>query len=143
MKSRESLVRLKRFQVEEKRRRVQQIELMIAEFEKMARDLDEQIRVEQERSGIRDQNHFAYPTFAKAAAQRRDNLKASAQELQSQLEGAQDELLGATDELRKYELMAERDQERERASQPPADGQAADEPAPRRGRPLAGERRSV
>lgn len=143
MKSRESLVRLKRFQVEEKRRRVQQIELMIAEFEKMARDLDEQIRVEQERSGIRDQNHFAYPTFAKAAAQRRDNLKASAHELQSQLEGAQDELLAATDELRKYELMAERDQERERASQPPADGQAADEPAPRRGRPLAGERRSV
>ncbi len=35
MKSRESLVRLKRFQVEEKRRRVQQIELMIAEFEKI------------------------------------------------------------------------------------------------------------
>ncbi len=146
MKSRESLIRLKRFQAEEKRRRVQQIELMIAEFERMARDLEDQIKIEQERSGIRDQSHFAYPTFAKAASQRRDNLRASAQDLQSQLETAQDELLAATDELRKHELLAERDLERERGAAS-VDGAAV--PAPgdkpsRRGRnPLAGERRSV
>ena len=36
MKSRESLIRLKRFQVEEKRRRLSQIETMIAEFDRMA-----------------------------------------------------------------------------------------------------------
>ncbi|SHG76948.1 flagellar export protein FliJ [Kaistia soli DSM 19436] len=139
MKSRESLIRLKRFQAEEKRRRVQQIELMIAEFERMARDLEDQIKIEQERSGIRDQSHFAYPTFAKAASQRRDNLLASAQELQTQLETAQDELLAATDELRKHELLAERDQERERGT-----GDAdAKEPARRGRQTLAGERRSV
>lgn len=140
MKSRESLIRLKRFQAEEKRRRVRQIELMIAEFEKMARDLEEQIKIEQERSGIRDQNHFAYPTFAKAASQRRDNLRASAQELQTQLETAQDELIAATDELRKHEQLAERDLERSGA---PAE-EAPAEQGSRRGRhPLAGERRSV
>ncbi len=146
MKSRESLIRLKRFQAEEKRRRVQQIELMIAEFERMARDLEDQIKIEQERSGIRDQSHFAYPTFAKAASQRRDNLRASAQDLQTQLETAQDELIAATDELRKHELLAERDQERERGAAT-ADGTAVpgtgEKPA-RRGRSsLAGERRSV
>ncbi len=81
MKSRESVIRLKRFHVEEKRRQVAQIETMIAEFERMAKDLDDQIHAEQERSGIRDANHFAYPTFAKAATQRRDNLSASADEL--------------------------------------------------------------
>ncbi|HWJ74718.1 MAG TPA: flagellar export protein FliJ [Kaistia sp.] len=142
MKSRESLIRLKRFQAEEKRRRVQQIELMIAEFERMARDLEDQIKIEQERSGIRDQSHFAYPTFAKAASQRRDNLRASAQELQVQLETAQDELLAATDELRKHELLAERDQERDRGA---ASGDPVGDKEPaRRGRhPLAGERRSV
>ena len=32
MKSRDTLIRLKRFQFEEKRRRVRQIELMMAEF---------------------------------------------------------------------------------------------------------------
>jgi flagellar export protein FliJ len=143
MKSaRDSLIRLKRFQADEKRRQVKQIEMMIAEFEKMARDLDDQIHVEQERSGIRDVNHFAYPTFAKAAMQRRDNLRASALELQGQLEAAQDDLLVAMDELKKHELLAERDHDRERA--PHEAAEAAPEPEGRRARPhLAGERRSL
>lgn len=141
MKSRESLIRLKRFQADEKRRRVQQIELMIAEFGRMARELDEQIRLEQERSGIRDENHFAYPTFAKAASQRRDNLRASALELQGQLEAAQDDLLAAADEVRTYELMVERDQERERGNPPPEAGSEL-RPA-RRGRHVAAERRDA
>jgi hypothetical protein len=54
MKSRNSLIRLKRFQVDEKRRQVMQIEMMIAEFERMASELDEQILTEQKRSGITD-----------------------------------------------------------------------------------------
>ena len=89
MKSRNSLIRLKRFQVDEKRRQVMQIEMMIAEFERMAAELDEQILTEQKRSGITDITHFAYPTFAKAAMGRRDNLMGSANDLRGQLEAAQ------------------------------------------------------
>ncbi|EFG4742169.1 flagellar export protein FliJ, partial [Escherichia coli] len=65
MKSRENLVRLKRFQVSEKRRQIAQLDLMIGEFERMATELDAQISSEERKSGITDQNHFAYPTFAK------------------------------------------------------------------------------
>ncbi len=122
MKSRESLVRLKRFQVEEKRRRVQQIELMIAEFEKMARDLDEQIRAEQERSGIRDQNHFAYPTFAKAARLRRDNLRNSQADLAQQRSAAEALLNEAEAELAKAELLESRDS---RVREPETGGRSA------------------
>ena len=43
MKSRDTLIRLKRFQVEEKRRRLAQIEMMISEFTRMATDLDREI----------------------------------------------------------------------------------------------------
>src|SRR6185295_12161440 len=78
MKSRETLIRLKKFQVDEKRRKVMQIEGMIAEFERMANDLEREIKVEQDRAGIHDPTHFAYPTYAKAAIQRRENLKHSA-----------------------------------------------------------------
>ena len=78
MKSHEAHIRLKTFQVDDKRRKVQQIETMIAEFERMANDLDREIRVEQDRSGIHDPAHYAYPTYAKAALARRDNLKHSA-----------------------------------------------------------------
>src|SRR6478609_4818154 len=75
MKSRDTLIRLKRFQVDEKRRRVAQIEMMISEFDRMAADLDREIAAEEQKAGIADPNHFAYPTYARAAAQRRDNLR--------------------------------------------------------------------
>ena len=64
MKSRESHVRLKEFQVNEKRRQLQQLQLMMAEFERMAKELEIQIVLEEKKSGISDPNHFAYPTFA-------------------------------------------------------------------------------
>lgn len=110
MKSRDGLIRLKRFHVEEKRRQVSQIEAMIAEFERMAKELNDQIVAEQERSGIHDAGHFAYPTFAKAATQRRDNLAASANELKGQLENARAEFDEAVADLEKLEAIAERDQ---------------------------------
>ena len=115
MKSRETLIRLKKFQVDEKRRKVMQIESMIAEFERMAGDLEREIKVEQDRANIHDPAHFAYPTYAKAAIQRRENLKRSADELKGQLNDAKDALSEAFEELKKVELLDERDQMRERA----------------------------
>jgi hypothetical protein len=109
MKSRDGLIRLKRFHVEEKRRQVTQIETMIAEFERMAKELDDQILAEQQRSGIHDINHFAYPTFAKAAMQRRDNLLASAGELKQQLAGARAEFEAAVEDMDKMQALADRD----------------------------------
>src|SRR5437868_7910289 len=114
MKSRDTLIRLKKFQVDEKRRKVMQIEGMIAEFERIATDLEREIKVEQDRAGIHDPGHFAYPTYAKAAMQRRENLKRSAGELRSQLDDARATLGEAFEELKKVELLDERDQMRER-----------------------------
>jgi len=115
MKSRETLIRLRKFQADEKRRKVAQIEAMIAEFDRIATDLDREILFEQERSGIHDPGHFAYPTYAKAAMTRRDNLRRSADELKIQLADARAALSEAFEELKKVELLDERDQMRERA----------------------------
>ena len=98
MKSRETLIRLKQLQVDEKRGKVAQIESMIAEFECIAGDLEREIRTEQGRAGIHDTTHFAYPTYAKAAIQRRENLKNSADELKVQLNDAKDALAEAFEE---------------------------------------------
>jgi flagellar export protein FliJ len=117
MKSRETLIRLRKFQVDEKRRRVAQIEGMIAEFERMATDLEREIQAEQDRAGIHDPGHFAYPTYAKAAIQRRENLKRSADELKGQLDDAKAVLGEAFEELKKVELLDERDQMRERTAE--------------------------
>ena len=117
MKARDTLIRLRKFQVDEKRRKVIQIEGMIAEFDRMAADLDREIVAEQERSGIRDPAHFAYPTYAKAAIVRRNNLKKSAEDLEERLAEAREALADALEELNKVELLDERDHQRELASE--------------------------
>ena len=132
MKSRDSLIRLKRFQVDEKRRQVTQIEMMIADFARMISDLDDQIVGEQNRVGIHDIAHFAYPTFAKAAMQRRDNLKVSVKDLEDKLADARDALAAAVEEMKKIELIEERDQARERAERDQAEQDALDEVATQR-----------
>jgi flagellar export protein FliJ len=116
MKSRETLIRLKKFQVDDKRRQVAQIEGMIAEFERMSKDLEREIQAEQDRAGIHDPAHFAYPTYAKAAIVRRDNLQRSTDELRAQLTDAKEALAEAFEELKKVELLDERDQQRDRAA---------------------------
>jgi len=117
MKSRDAVSRLKRFEVEEKQRKVAEIEMMIGDFGQMAQDLDRQIAIEQERAGVSDTNHYAYPTFAKAAIQRRDNLLASTADLESKLSAARATLAEAFEELKKIELLEERDAERMKIEQ--------------------------
>ncbi len=109
MKSRESVLRLKRFQVQEKARQVAQIETMISQFKSMADDLDGQIAYEEKKAGIDDVNHFAYPTFAKAARLRRENLQTSIQDLQDQHAAARLALTDVEEELAKAEKLEERD----------------------------------
>lgn len=117
MKSRDTLIRLKRFQVDEKRRRVAQIQMMIADFDRMAVDLDREIANEEQKAGISDPAHFAYPTYARAASQRRDNLRRSALELNGQLEDAKAELGEAFEDLKKVEILEDRERSVERAAE--------------------------
>jgi flagellar export protein FliJ len=115
MKSRETLIRLKRFQVDEKRRQVAQIEQMIAEFERMATDLEREIKTEEQRAGITDTAHFAYPTYARAAMVRRDNLRGSANDLKDKLDAAKAALAEAFEDLKKVEILEDRERASERA----------------------------
>src|SRR5215813_5541859 len=110
MKSRETLIRLKKFQVDEKRRKVAQID-------RIAGELEREIKIEQDRAGIHDPAHFAYPTYAKAATSRRENLKHSTDELRVQLDDAKAALGEAFEELKKVEMLDERDQQREKAEE--------------------------
>lgn len=126
MKSRDTLIRLRRFQVDEKRRRVTQIEMMMADFQRMAVELDREVSVEESRAGISDVAHFAYPTYARAAAARRDNMRQSAQALEGQLDEAKAELGEAFEELKKVEILDDRERSAERAAEAVRDQAAMD-----------------
>ena len=110
---RDNLVRLTRFKVIEKRRQVEQLELMMDEFARMAAELDNQIANEEKKSGITDAAHFAYPTFAKAARTRRDNLTNSVKDLKVQINAARLSFEEAEAELAHAEKLESREGARE------------------------------
>jgi flagellar protein FliJ len=114
MKSRDTLLRAKRFEASETARKVGDLEHMIREFEQMATDLDRQISAEEDRTGVKDVTHFAYSTFAKAACQRRMNLQASIEGLAAKLDAAIRERDAAQADLAAATVPDARDQVRGR-----------------------------
>ena len=102
-----------RFEYDEKRQQVNDLEMMIADFRRMANDLDQQIKIEQQAAGVSDVNHFAYPTFARAAITRRDNLRSSVAELEKRLDRARQEALEAFEQLKLSELAGDLEAQRQ------------------------------
>jgi flagellar FliJ protein len=101
-------IRLKRFRLAECQRRVAQLQLMIAEFDRRSSEVERDINFEHNRTKIHDPKHFAYSTFAKSLLERRENLKRSIQEFGVKLEDAKGEANEALDDLNKLELLQER-----------------------------------
>lgn len=114
MPTRHGQDRARRFEVEERQQKVADIEAMIADFTRVADELDRQASYEEQRAGISDPRHFAYPMYAKAARQRRDNLHASIRDLTARLAEARDELEAARAELHSAESLASREPQRGR-----------------------------
>ena len=106
MRSKESMLRLHRFKVEDKRRQVAEIEFMISDMEAKVTEFNKQIELEEKRTGVGDINHFNYSMTAKSIRVRGDNIKKSVCDLAEQLEKAKVELSEEEAELRKIELLA-------------------------------------
>ena len=109
MRSRETLLRLHRFRTEEKRRQVADMDFMIQDFMRKYEDLDAQVKFEESRNGVTDPAHFNYSLSAKAARGRRDNVMRSIAELKDQLAEAQAALAVEEQELRRVEMLAEKE----------------------------------
>ena len=108
MRSKETLLRLHRFKCEEKLRQAGEIELMITDFQRKGTELDLQIEMEEKRSGVSDPKHFSYSMTAKSIRDRKENLMRSLAGLKDQLARAQEALEDERSELRKIELMVEK-----------------------------------
>jgi flagellar FliJ protein len=121
MRSRETLLRLHRFRTEEKRRQVADMDFMIQDFTRKFDELDAQVKFEESRNGVTDPAHFNYSLSAKAARGRRDNLMRSITELKDQMAEAQAALAAEEEELRRVEMLAEK----EAGSASPMPAQAA------------------
>lgn len=112
MTTQPSVLRARQFEIAEKRQQLADLEGMIADFRRMAADLDQQIEAEHQRAGVRDPNHFAYPPFAKAARRRRENLLASVADLAGKAEAARGEVDRLEADLVRLQQSSGRNEER-------------------------------
>jgi hypothetical protein len=109
MRSRETLLRLHRFRTEERRRQAADIDTMIQDLAKKFDELDQHVRFEEGRNGVTDPNSVNYSMAAKAARGRRDNLQKSISELKEQKATVVAMLADEEADLRKVELLMEKE----------------------------------
>ena len=114
MKSREALIRLHRFRVDEIRRRLQSLDTMRADLTKKMSDLETMMQEEQRRAAHSDLGRLAYPSFARSVVARRENIQRSVDEVEKQAAGVTEELQAAYRELKKYEIAADSEAQRDR-----------------------------
>jgi flagellar protein FliJ len=109
MRSRDSLLRLHRFRAEDVRRQVADMDLMIADLMRKHDDLDAHVKAEEQRNGISDPNNVNYSMAAKSVRTRRDNILRTVAELRDQHEAMKEKLTEEQAELRKVELLVEKE----------------------------------
>jgi flagellar FliJ protein len=126
MRSRETLLRLHRFRTAEKRRQAADITFMIQDFTRKFEELDAQVSFEENRTGVSDPSHFSYSLTAKSARARRDNLMRSIAELRDQQAEAEAALAAEEQDLRRAEMMAEKEMQGSAPMAPAAAAAAPD-----------------
>lgn len=109
MRSRESLLRLHRFRTEDVRRQVADMDMMIQDLMRKHDDLDQHVKVEEAKNGINDPNNVNYSMAAKSVRGRRDNILRTVAELRDQHESMIAKLKDEEIELRKVELLVEKE----------------------------------
>ena len=119
MKSRDALIRLNRFRVDEIRKRLKSLDDMRADLVKKMTDLETMVQEEQRRAQQSDLGRLAYPTFARSVMARRENIQRTIDEVEKQSSTVTEELQGAYRELKKYEIAADAEAQRDRVEYAP------------------------
>lgn len=113
MKGLNTLIRLNRWRVDEKRRELRGLEDMRSDLLIRRTAIDVEIAAEQA-TGQEPVVQFSYAAFLRAAMTRRETLSKSIAEIDHAIEEKQAELADCVRELKKIEVAAERRAERER-----------------------------
>ena len=103
----DTLLRLKRFRVDEMKRRISTIDAMRANLERKLTDLDEDVAREKQRAGDSDIGRLAFPTFLRSVETRRENLRNTLKEIEREYESAQADLNAAFQDLKALEFATE------------------------------------
>ena len=112
MKRTNTLVRLRRFRVDDLKRRLATLDAMKADVERKLADLEDSVAREKQRAGDSDIGRLAFPSFVKSIEGRRENLRATAKDIERERAQAQDDLTNAFQDLKALEFATEQQQKR-------------------------------
>lgn len=108
----DTLLRLKRFRVDEIKRRIAAIHAMQADLERKLSDLDDNVARERQRAGDSDIGRLAFPSFLRSIEVRRENLRTTLKEMEREYAAAQLDLSNAFQDLKSLELATEQQAKR-------------------------------
>jgi flagellar FliJ protein len=103
----DTLLRLKRFRVDEMKRRIASINAMKADLERKLADLDDNVAREKQRAGDSDIGRLAFPSFLRSIEARRENLRTTLKEIEREHTAALADLSDAFQDLKSLEVATE------------------------------------
>jgi flagellar export protein FliJ len=104
MKGLPTLIRVRQWELEERRRKLADLEGLAAQLDEAIARLDDEVKMEQSVVQSSLEVNFAYAPYAAAAIERRRTLLASLADVRTQIEEASQEVTIAYQELKKYEV---------------------------------------
>ena len=108
----DTLLRLKRFKVDEMKRRIASIDAMKADLDRKLADLDDNVTREKQRAGDSDIGRLAFPSFLRSIEARRENLRTTLKEIEREYAAAQQDLTDAFQDLKSLEVATEQQAKR-------------------------------
>jgi flagellar export protein FliJ len=112
MKRQDTLIRLRRFRVDDFRRRMATLDGMKADVEKKLADLEESVARERQRAGESDIGRLAFPSFLRSIEDRRENLRATHKDIERERVQCQADLTTAYQDLKSLEFANEQQEKR-------------------------------
>lgn len=107
-RSHEPLIRLARFKVEELQKQLADIDRVRQSLIDQVERLEASVPEEQAAAAQNKDGFLAYGSYAQAVIKRKQNIRASMDEVDQQADEIRERLEGAFRELKKYELLEER-----------------------------------
>ncbi len=115
MSTLDTLIRLNRWKLDERRRQLGELERLFERLGSEAVRLEEELTREQRIAGASQEAGYAYAGYARDLTARRQKLAASISEVEGQLIVAREALAESFGEVKRYEIAAANRQKRDRA----------------------------
>ena len=112
MKRQDTLLRLRRFRVDDLKRRMATLDGMKSDVERKLADLEESVARERQRAGDTDIGRLAFPSFLRSIEIRREKLRETLKDIERERVLCQTDLASAFQDLKSLEFANEQQEKR-------------------------------